>query len=77
MTWCVADTGRYVPALPLTRPLHANKQGWGEPENYPSTSAHGRISTPNLVEFGKGGIVFTNAYAGYVSRSAADPVSFS
>jgi arylsulfatase A-like enzyme len=39
--------------------------GWGEPENYPATSEHGRISTPNLVEFGKTGIQFTNAYAGY------------
>ena len=39
--------------------------GWGEIELYPSGSAHGRISTPNLNKFGKGGIQFTNAYAGY------------
>ena len=42
--------------------------GWGEPELYPSTSDHGRISTPNLNKFGQGGIQFTNAYAGYVLR---------
>jgi len=39
--------------------------GWGEPGAYPSTSPHGRIATPNLDEFAKGGLQFTNAYAGY------------
>eukprot|EP01062_Namystynia_karyoxenos_P067748 TRINITY_DN617_c0_g1_i2.p1 TRINITY_DN617_c0_g1~~TRINITY_DN617_c0_g1_i2.p1 ORF type:complete len:470 (+),score=114.27 TRINITY_DN617_c0_g1_i2:76-1485(+) len=39
--------------------------GWGEPGLYPSTSPHGRISTPNLDRFGKEGTVFTDAYAGY------------
>jgi len=43
----------------------ADDMGWGEPELYPSTSDHGRISTPNLNKFGQGGIQFTNAYAGY------------
>ena len=46
----------------------AQDMGWGEPELYPSTSDHGRISTPNLNKFGQGGIQFTNAYAGYVLR---------
>merc|ERR1719201_1521835 len=45
--------------------IMADDLGWGEPENYPSTSPHGRISTPNLVKFGNSGIQFTNAYAGY------------
>lgn len=39
--------------------------GWGEPGLYPSTSPHGRISTPNLDQFGREGIQFTHAYAGY------------
>ena len=39
--------------------------GWGEPGLYPSTSPHGRISTPNLDKFGQEGIQFTHAYAGY------------
>lgn len=43
----------------------ADDLGWGEPGLFPSTSAHGRISTPNLDEFGRQGLVFTRAYAGY------------
>lgn len=43
--------------------------GWGEPGLYPSTSVHGRISTPNLDTFGKEGIQFTHAYAGYTVSS--------
>lgn len=39
--------------------------GWGEPGLYPSTSPHGRIDTPNLDKFGKEGVQFMHAYAGY------------
>lgn len=39
--------------------------GWGEPGLYPSTSPRGRIATPNLDKFGREGIVFKQAYAGY------------
>jgi len=39
--------------------------GWGEPGLYPSTSVHGRIATPNLDAFGRSGMVFDQAYAGY------------
>ena len=43
----------------------ADDMGWGEPGLYSATSPHGRISTPNLDEFGQGGLRFTNAYVGY------------
>merc|ERR1719247_2346798 len=43
----------------------ADDLGWGEVGLYPSTSPHGRIDTPNLDKFGKEGIQFTHAYAGY------------
>eukprot|EP01047_Picozoa_sp_COSAG01_P068294 COSAG01_NODE_9839_length_2326_cov_2.911540_2_plen_37_part_01 len=36
--------------------------GWGEPSAYPSTSPHGRISTPHLDAFAASGIRFTEAY---------------
>ena len=45
--------------------IMADDMGWGEPENFPSTSPHGQISTPNLKKFGDEGIRFTDAYAGY------------
>ena len=31
----------------------ADDMGWGEPGLYPSTSQHGRITTPNLDKFGE------------------------
>merc|ERR1719389_1126041 len=43
----------------------ADDLGWGEPGLYPSTSPNGRIDTPSLDKFGKEGIQFTHAYAGY------------
>merc|ERR1719247_3162146 len=43
----------------------ADDLGWGEPGLYPSTSPHGRIATPHLDKFGKEGIQFMQAYAGY------------
>ena len=39
--------------------------GWGEPGSFPSTSAHGKIATPNLDRFAKEGMLFRHAYAGY------------
>jgi len=45
--------------------IMADDMGWGEPGLYPSTSPHGRISTPHLDAFGKSGVQFTEAYAGY------------
>lgn len=45
--------------------IMADDMGWGEPGLYPSTSPHGRISTPHLDAFGSGGVVFNHAYAGY------------
>jgi arylsulfatase A len=44
----------------------SDDMGWGEPGAYPSTGHNGmRISTPNLDDFAKTGLQFTNAYAGY------------
>ena len=45
--------------------IMSDDMGWGEPENFPSTSPHGTLSTPNLAKFGSEGIVFDQAYAGY------------
>eukprot|EP00440_Ansanella_granifera_P019971 gb/GFBE01021701.1/.p1 GENE.gb/GFBE01021701.1/~~gb/GFBE01021701.1/.p1 ORF type:complete len:492 (+),score=94.38 gb/GFBE01021701.1/:1-1476(+) len=56
-------------ALAAMRPniiwIMADDLGWGEPGLYPSSSPHGRIATPHLDQFGREGIVFTHAYAGY------------
>jgi len=38
--------------------------GYGEIGSYPSTSPHGRISTPHLDHFASQSILFTDAYAG-------------
>ena len=38
---------------------------WAEVGIYNSTSPHGSISTPHLDAFGRSGMQFTNAYAGY------------
>jgi len=52
-----------------TRPnivwIMADDLGYGEVGLYPATSEHGRIATPNLDTFGKEGVRFTQAYAGY------------
>eukprot|EP00928_Gymnodinium_smaydae_P049917 TRINITY_DN33528_c0_g1_i1.p1 TRINITY_DN33528_c0_g1~~TRINITY_DN33528_c0_g1_i1.p1 ORF type:complete len:506 (+),score=36.65 TRINITY_DN33528_c0_g1_i1:42-1520(+) len=45
--------------------IMADDLGWGEPGLFPSISPHGRIATPNLDRFGREGIVFRQAYAGY------------
>ena len=45
--------------------IMADDLGFGEPSPYPAGSAHGRIATPNLHNFAKNGLRFTNAYAGY------------
>mmetsp|Transcript_64912 Transcript_64912/g.152677 ORF Transcript_64912/g.152677 Transcript_64912/m.152677 type:complete len:485 (+) Transcript_64912:28-1482(+) len=45
--------------------IMADDLGWGEVGLYPANSSHGRISTPNLDQFGREGIVFRQAYAGY------------
>eukprot|EP01059_Diplonema_ambulator_P018960 TRINITY_DN3167_c1_g1_i1.p1 TRINITY_DN3167_c1_g1~~TRINITY_DN3167_c1_g1_i1.p1 ORF type:complete len:480 (+),score=149.13 TRINITY_DN3167_c1_g1_i1:58-1497(+) len=56
-------------ALAASKPnivwIMADDMGWGEVGLYPAGSIHGRIATPNLDTFGKEGMVFTNAYAGY------------
>merc|ERR1719443_1973978 len=43
----------------------ADDLGWGEVGLYPANSPNGRIATPNLDRFGKEGVQFTHAYAGY------------
>lgn len=52
-----------------TRPnivwIMADDLGYGEVGLYPASSEHGRIATPNLDTFGKEGIKFNQAYAGY------------
>ena len=53
------------PARPNIIWLMSDDLGWGELGLYPSTSAHGRIATPHLDAFGKSGLRFTDAYAGY------------
>lgn len=45
--------------------IMADDLGWGEVGLYPAESAHGRIATPNLDRFGREGLVFRQAYAGY------------
>jgi len=45
--------------------IMADDLGWGEVGLYPSTSSHGRISTPHIDALGRSGLQFTNAYAGY------------
>lgn len=39
--------------------------GVGEPGLYATTSPHGHIATPNLDKFGREGVIFKQAYAGY------------
>lgn len=43
----------------------ADDLGWGEVGLYPAQSKHGRIRTPHLDAFGREGMVFLHAYAGY------------
>jgi len=43
----------------------ADDLGWGEVGLFPSSSPHGRIATPHLDRFGREGMMFTRAYAGY------------
>jgi len=43
----------------------ADDLGWGEVGLYPANSPNGRIATPHLDRFGKEGVQFTHAYAGY------------
>ena len=45
--------------------IMADDLGWGEVGLYPSNSSHGRIATPHLDQFGREGIIFRQAYAGY------------
>merc|ERR1712232_1367033 len=45
--------------------IMADDLGWGEVGLYPSSSPNGRLSTPHLEKFGKEGIQFMHAYAGY------------
>lgn len=68
LTSCVAATTASASAAAL-RPniiwVMVDDLGWGEVELYPASSPHGRLFTPNLNQFGREGIVFRNAYAGY------------
>ncbi|CAE7487032.1 Galns [Symbiodinium pilosum] len=43
----------------------ADDLGWGEVGLYPANSSHGRIATPHLDQFGREGVIFRQAYAGY------------
>ena len=45
--------------------IMADDLGWGEVGLYPAHSKHGRIRTPHLDTFGREGMVFLHAYAGY------------
>ena len=45
--------------------IMADDLGWGEVGLYPANSSHGRIATPHLDQFGREGMVFRQAYAGY------------
>merc|ERR1719399_1945769 len=62
---CIAATVTAGDHRPNIIWIMSDDLGWGEPGLYPSTSPHGRIATPNLDEFGREGIVFKQAYAGY------------
>eukprot|EP00930_Biecheleria_cincta_P026429 TRINITY_DN18630_c0_g1_i1.p1 TRINITY_DN18630_c0_g1~~TRINITY_DN18630_c0_g1_i1.p1 ORF type:complete len:498 (-),score=97.03 TRINITY_DN18630_c0_g1_i1:377-1870(-) len=57
--------GRAATSRPNIVWIMADDLGWGEPGLYPSESAHGRIATPILDQFGREGIVFHQAYSGY------------
>jgi hypothetical protein len=63
-SWSLSTSHTFVHVQTLSSPCQ-DDMGWGEPGLYPSTSPHGRISTPNLDKFGQEGIQFTHAYAGY------------
>lgn len=43
----------------------ADDLGWGEVGLYPANSPHGRLRTPHLDQFGREGLAFRHAYAGY------------
>lgn len=43
----------------------ADDLGWGEVGLYPANSKHGRLRTPYLDQFGREGVAFRHAYAGY------------
>lgn len=43
----------------------ADDLGWVEVGLYPANSKHGRLRTPYLDQFGREGVAFRHAYAGY------------
>lgn len=45
--------------------IMADDLGWGEVGLFPAKSTRGRLRTPNLDQFGREGLVFRHAYAGY------------
>ena len=58
--------GAAAGAAPNILFILADDLGYGEVGAYPGGSPHGRIATPNLDRyFARGGMRFTNAYAGY------------
>lgn len=56
--------------------IMADDLGWGEVGLYPSTSENGRISTPHLDKFGREGVQFMQAYAGYTVCSPSRTTFF-
>ncbi|CAK9084067.1 unnamed protein product [Durusdinium trenchii] len=66
---CVAALQFWSLALARKAPnmiwIMADDLGWGEVGLYPAESPHGRIATPNLDQFGREGVRFQQAYAGY------------
>mmetsp|Transcript_11031 Transcript_11031/g.22801 ORF Transcript_11031/g.22801 Transcript_11031/m.22801 type:complete len:486 (-) Transcript_11031:100-1557(-) len=62
---CLISVVSFAAPRPNVVWVMADDLGWGEPGLYPSSSPHGRIATPYLDKFGKEGVVFKQAYAGY------------
>eukprot|EP01121_Diplochlamys_sp_Union-15-3_P015289 TRINITY_DN5026_c0_g1_i2.p1 TRINITY_DN5026_c0_g1~~TRINITY_DN5026_c0_g1_i2.p1 ORF type:complete len:352 (-),score=53.97 TRINITY_DN5026_c0_g1_i2:27-1082(-) len=59
---CISFT--YGQTKPNILFILADDMGYGEPGKFPSTSPHGRISTPTLDAFAEQGMRFTDAYTG-------------
>ncbi|CAJ1417705.1 unnamed protein product [Effrenium voratum] len=63
--WLLALVVGHAAGRPNFLWIMADDLGWGEVGLFPASSPHGRISTPHLDTFGREGLVFKEAYAGY------------
>ena len=61
----MSTTPRSMSLKPNIVWIMADDLGWGEVGLYPANSKHGRLRTPYLDQFGREGVAFRHAYAGY------------